>query len=137
MALGSLAAGEGDELGLQVSVQLAWLHVRRGPRTQGGFQAFFDEPLPNAHHGTETRVERFAHGIVGPGGTALGLVSLQQDPRMGQDPSGGFAFREHGGELFSLLVGERDTILLGYGEHLHTQGITSATPPSREESLSP
>ena len=51
---------------------------------QGGFQPLLDEMLPHPGDGGEADVEGLGDALVGPGGTAVGLVGLEQDAGMGQ-----------------------------------------------------
>jgi hypothetical protein len=116
-----LATGQGHQLRFQMPVQFPRLHIRRGPRTEGGVHPFFDAPLAHPHHGAEADVQRLADCGIGPRRAAFRLVSLQQNACVGENAGGGFAFRDKSGQSLSLLDGECNAILLGHGEHLHTQ----------------
>ena len=73
----------------QMLVLSAWR-----PPFQGGLQAGFDEAFAHPSYRRETHIERLADSFVAQGRGLTVFVRLEQDARMCQCPSRGFASRQ-------------------------------------------
>ena len=82
---------------------------------QGGFQPLLDEMLPHPGDGGEADVEGLGDALVGPGGTAVGLVGLEQDAGMGQFAGRSLAAGSQVVEGLAFLGGQRHKVFLHRG----------------------
>jgi hypothetical protein len=72
----------------------------------------FDKALTDALDGAYAAVQRLGDAGVLPGGAAVGLVGLKQDADAGQRQGRALAGGQQAGQVFTLIGGQRDEVLL-------------------------
>ena len=89
---GRLGAGQGDQAGLAVAIQLP---LPAGSvlllADQGCLQPLLDEALANPLDGPQVDLDRFRDPVIGPGRPVGGGIGLEQDAGVGQLLGSGLA----------------------------------------------
>lgn len=111
--VGRLRAGQGDEVGLQVAVELGLVDAVRAPvAAERRLKALLDEAPTQALHRRQPDVLRLRDTRIAPSWPALGLIGFQQDLRVLKFAHVGFAAGQELAEGLALLRRQRHAMLL-------------------------
>src|SRR5918912_1139935 len=128
---GGCRAGERDEVGFLGAVELGLVEAFSAAiRAEGIGQAALDEASSDARHGGDAHIEGFGDLGIAPGGSARGLIGLEQDVGVLEFLHVGLAAGEQAFQVLALLFGERDAISLHGGLHQDTPSIPQVSSPS-------
>jgi hypothetical protein len=112
LAPGRPGAGQGEEMGFLLPVQLAPVEPWGRPGQQRRRQPLLHEPLAHPLDRAHAHPHRRRDRRIDPPRAAFRLVGLEQDARVGQLAGVGLAARDHALELAPLLRRERDPVPL-------------------------
>src|SRR5215211_6817741 len=108
-ALGRLRAGQSDQMGLLLSIELLWFGGLGPAVDQRCLQALPGEPLAHPSDRRAAYLQGIGDLGVGPGslvGSIFALVGLEQDVRMGQLARRGVATSDQAFQAAAILPGQ-------------------------------
>ncbi len=129
-SLRRLGAGQGDQAGLAIAVQLS---LPAGANLlladQSRLQTLLDKALANPLHGGQVDLDGLGDAVVGPGWPVGSGIGLEQDACVGQFQGRRLAGGDEVVERLAFGSGERDLVLL--------HGGILPVPPKYTEPVSP